>query len=1072
MQRLRFLSFWLVVAFLTTAVSPAPAQVASGSLAGQVLDQSGAAVPGARLALINEQTGIERTTLSDESGGFVFPVVPSGIYTVRTEHAGFRTYAVKGLQVEIAQNVRHDILMELGETATTVEVSATAPLLNQRSAELSQAIGHRQIVEIPLNGRNFMDLTKLVPGVTELAGTSQSTGLAINGQRANQVGFYFDGIDTRTEERGKPAFSPSIEAIEEFRIQQNAFSAEYGRTPAAINLTLRPGTNDIHGTLFEFLRNNALDARSFFSPTVDPLRRNQFGGVVSGPILRNKTFFMANYEGLRTRRAATLFHSVPTLKQRQGDFSDDDPIFDPASYSPQANTRQQFAGNRIPRERFSQIGTAALTYFPEPNTPAAGGFNYIVRTANTDDSDQFHGRLDHQINERSLLFGRYSFSDSIAEIPSGLPLTGSTDTTRVHSVTVQESHTFSPNKVNQFRIGWTFYDTTLTFPTADGNPAVTEFGLFNLNPPAFAAGIPRIETIGLSNIGASPFQPQGPREHIYSLADDFSWIAGKHTIKFGFDGRYYRPAGKVQVTPNGILTFQNRYTTQPGVARTGSAVADMLLGAVFSGRATALAESNGLVSLKYFYTGYYIQDEIRLARNFTLNLGLRYEYQTPYKERYNDLAIFDPLTARFLEVDKDIDDLHEPDRNNFAPRIGLAWTAAPKTVIRAGGGVFYGQPRGSEFTSFQLSPPFVVDSTLNASPNIPDLEGRLFPAPQVRDAGGNILVLPTTNIFTLDPKFRTNYTYQWNVGVQREIAGNVMLEVAYVGNSAHKLTARDTVNQAFLDPDPSRPTPVQSRRPNPNVADVSVVKSLDNSNYHGLNVKLDKRFSHGLSVLGSYTWSKAMGIGGALFGDQSNTQDARDRRAEYGPLEFNQTQRLTVAWIYELPFGPQRRLASDARGVAGAIVGGWSFQGTFRAHTGFPLTPRSTVSSNVGRQDQNRADRLCDGNLSGSTRTIDRWFDTSCFVNHPFGRFGNSGAGVIVGPGLQTFDLTLMKNTRLSIGAAREPLNVQFRAEAFNAFNHPVFGDPNMNAGTAQFGVIRSTRVGGRQLQLALKLLF
>jgi hypothetical protein len=1061
----------LAAALLFVFVVSAPAQVASGSLVGQVLDQSGATVPNARITLLNEQTGIERSTTSDDSGSFVFPIVPSGVYTLRAENTGFKTYAVKGLQVEVAQRVTHDVRMELGETATTVEVSATAPLLDQRSAEVSQVIGHRQIIEIPLNGRNFMDLARLVPGVAELAGTSQSTGLAINGQRANQIGFYFDGIDTRTEERGKPAFSPSVEAIEEFRIQQNAFSAEYGRTPAAVNLTLRPGTNEFHGTLFEFLRNDAFDARSFFSPTVDPLRRNQFGGVVSGPIWRNKTFFMANYEGLRTRRSTTLFHSVPTARQRAGDFSEGNPVYDPATYNAQTNTRQQFPGNIIPTNRFSQTGVAALQYFPEPNTAPVGGFNYIVRTANTDDSDQFHGRLDHQINERSLLFGRYSFNDSKAEVPSGLPLTGSLDTTRVHSVTLQESHTFSPTKVNQFRIGWTFYDTTLTFPTVEGNPAVTEFGLNNLNPPAIAAGIPRIETVGLSNIGASPFQPQGPREHIYSLADDFSWIAGKHTIKFGFDGRYYRPAGKVQVTPNGILTFQNRYTTQPGVANTGSAVADLLLGAVFSGRATVFAESNGLVSMKYFYTGYYIQDEMRLARNFTLNLGLRYEYQTPYKERYNDLAIFDPVTARFLEVDKDIDHLHDPDRNNFAPRVGIAWTVTPKTVIRAGGGVFYGQPRGSEFTSFQLSPPFVIDSTLNSNPNVPDLAGRLFPAPTVRDAAGNILVAPSTNIFTLDPRFRTNYTYQWNFSVQREIVGNVLLEVAYVGNSAHKLTARDTVNQAFPDPDPTRPTPVQSRRPNPNVADVSVVKSLDNSNYHGLNVKLDKRFSHGLSILGAYTWSKAMGIGGALFGDQSNSQDARNRRAEYGPLEFNQTQRLTVAWIYELPFGRGRPLGSNLEGIANGLAGGWSFQGTFRAHTGFPLTPRSTVSSNVGRQDQNRADRLCDGNLDGDASSIDRWFDTSCFVNHAFGTFGNSGPGVIEGPGLQTFDLTLMKNNRFSLGG-REPVNLQFRVEAFNAFNHPVFGDPNMNAGTAQFGFIRSTRVGGRQLQLALKLLF
>jgi Carboxypeptidase regulatory-like domain/TonB dependent receptor/TonB-dependent Receptor Plug Domain len=1060
----------LVSCMLATCVLSSLAQGTTGSVAGQLVDPSNAPVADAKLVLQDEQTGIERAATSDGAGRYVVASVPPGVYTLRVETPGFKTYAVRGLQVEVAQQITHNIRLELGDVEVSVEVSAAAPLLNQRSADVSQVIGHRQIVELPLNGRDFLDLAKLVPGVAQLAGTSQSTGLAINGQRANQIGFYVDGIDTRTEERGQTSFRPSVEAIQEFRIQENSFSAEYGRTPAAINLTLRPGTNAFHGTVFEFLRDDAFDARDFFSSTVDPLNRDQFGAVVGGPVLRSRTFFMVNYEGLRTSRDATLFHSVPTTKQRQGDFSEHGPIFDPATYDPQTNSRQPFPGNVIPPERFSQIGIAALKYFPEPNTSPVGGFNYVVRTTNTADADQFHVRVDHHLSERSHIFGRYSYSDSLAESPSGLPLTGSATTTTVHSVTLQEFHSFSATKLNHFRAGWTFFDTLVTFPLADSNLAVTEFGLRNLNPPSFAFGLPRIETVGLSNIGANPFQPQGTREHMYSLADDFTWVAGRHTLKFGFDGRYYRPAGLVQVTPNGVLTFANRYAAQPGVAGTGHAVADLLLGAMSTARATILAESNGQVSLKHFYTAYYVQDEMRLTGNLTANIGLRYEYQTPYTERYNDLAIFDPETATFLEVGSDIDHLHAPDRNNIAPRLGVAWTLAPQTVLRAGVGLFYGQPRGSEFTSFQLSPPFVLDQTLTANPNVPDLAGRLFPVPPVRDAAGNIIVSPTTNVFTLDPEFQTNYTWQWNVGVQRQVAPNLLVEVAYVGNSAYRLTGRDLVNQAFPDPDPARPTPVQSRRPNPNAADVNVVKSLDPSNYHALNVKVDKRFSHGLSVLGAYTWSKVMGIGGSLFGDQSNAQDARNRQAEYAPLEFNQAHRVTVAWIYELPFGRGRLFGSNLGGFAEALVGGWSLQGTFLGHSGFPLTPVSTVSSNVGRQDRNRPDRLCDGNLDADSQSIDRWFDTSCFANHPFGRFGNSGNGVIIGPGLQTFDLALMKSNRFSV-AGRE-MTLQFRVEAFNAFNRPAFGDPNLNVGTPQFGAIRSTRIGGRELQLGLKLLF
>lgn len=1058
------------VAALLWGLLPLCGQVSTGSVAGQVTDSTGAVVAAAKVTLLNEGTGQERTAATDASGAYLFPLVQSGFYTVRVEMQGFKAYAARKMEVQVSQQVTHDVRLDVGETTTTVEVAAVTPVLDQRSAEVGQVIGQREVVELPLNGRNFLDLAKLVPGVAELGTTTQSNGLAINGQRANQIGFYFDGVDTRTETSGKPAFSPSIEAIQEFKIQQNDFAAEFGRSPAGINLTLRSGTNQFHGTLFEFVRNNKLDARSFFSPRVDPLRRNQFGAVVSGPIFRNKTFFMGNFEGLRTRRASTLFRSVLTAQQREGNFNEGFPVYDPATFNAAANTRQPFAGNIIPRARFGRMGTAALQYYPAPNAPGSGGFNYVVSASSQADSNQFHTRVDHQISERDSVFGRLSYSKGESVSPSGMPLTGGLNNTKATSLTVQESHTFSPSTVNQFRVAWTYFKDRGGFPLADRNLAVEEFGMLNLTPSTDAFGLPQLNVAGLTTIGANAFQPSGPKENFFSLADDLSWVRGKHSMKFGFDGRYYRPAGLVQQTPNSILTFENRFTNAPGVARTGNAVADLVLGLPYTGRATLFAESNGWVSLKYYYTGFYVQDEIRLNAKLTLNMGLRYEYQTPYYERFGDLAIFDLYGSRFLKLDEDIKQLHRPDKNNFAPRVGIAYSMTPKTVIRAGFGTFYGQPRGSEFSSFQLSPPFVIDTTLTSNPNVPDLVGRLFPRVQVRDAAGKILLAPNVNVFSLDANWRTNYTWQWNFGIQRELANGLLWETGYVGNAAHKMTGRDLPNQAFLDADPARPTPVINRRPNPNIGDVSYVSALDNSNYHSLNVKLNKRFAGGFSLLGAYTYSKVMGIGGALFGDQSRQQDARNRRAEYAPLEFNQKQRLTMAWIYELPLGKGKRFFTGASGVGNTMVSGWSLQGNYTVHSGFPLTPVSSVSTNVGRQDTNRADRVCDGNLQ-SGRTIDRWFDTSCFVNHAFGRFGNSGNGVIIGPAVNNFDFTIMKNTYVGMGS-REPLNLQFRAEFFNGFNHASFADPNLTAGTAQFGVIRGTRINGREIQLALKILF
>ena len=392
--------------------APLFAQVSTGSVAGQVTDQSRGLIAGAAITLTNQATGASRTTRTDTTGSYTFPLVAPGSYRIGAAMAGFKTFEASGLEIQVAQQVTHNFALEVGDAATKIEVVESAPVLEQRTAEIGQVIGHREVVELPLNGRNFLDLAKLVPGVTELAGSSQSNGLSINGQRANQIGFYFDGIDTRTETSGKPAFSPSIEAIQEFRIQQNDFAAEFGRSPAAINLTLKSGANQFHGTAFEFMRNNVLDARSFFARQVDPLRRNQFGGVLSGPILRQKTFFMVNYEGLRTRRANTQYQTLPSANQREGNFAGGPQLFDPATYDATANRRQPFPGNVIPKTRFGLMGNAALKYFPAPNSPGSPAFNNVVSASSQADADQFHTRIDHQIGERDLLFGRFSSSKS------------------------------------------------------------------------------------------------------------------------------------------------------------------------------------------------------------------------------------------------------------------------------------------------------------------------------------------------------------------------------------------------------------------------------------------------------------------------------------------------------------------------------------------------------------------------------------------------------------------------------------------------------------------------------------
>ena len=876
-------------------LAPLRAQVSNGSVAGRVTDPASAVIPAATVTLINQGTGLSRIVKTSANGDYMFPIVDPGAYTLRAEAAGFKAYEATGVTVQVAQSVTQNVQLQVGDTSSKVEVVAKAAVLDERTAEVGQVIEHREVVDLPLNGRQLLDLAKLVPGVAELdpGPGSQSNGLAINGLRANQIGFFIDGVDVRTESSGKPAFTPSIEAIQEFKIQENDFSADSGRNPVAINLTLRSGTNDFHGALFEFLRNNDFDARSFFSPSVSALRRNQFGVVIAGPVIRNKVFFMFNYEGLRSSSGFTQYLSVPTNNQRAGNFVGGPIIYDPATYNPATNSRQAFPGNIIPTSRFGAIGNAILKYYPAPNA-SSGGFNYITDTAAVSTPNQYNTRLDYQIGEKDQLFGRYTYANGNNSTPTGLPLTGTIETILSNNVTLQESHTFSPSAINQARLAWTYYKDYVGFPLAATN-LTPDFGLLNLNPQSIARGLPQVVVPGLSTIGANAFQPNGPRENIFSFADDFTWIRGRHTWKFGFDGRLYRPAALVQQTPNGIITFANQFSNQVNVPGTGSAVADLLLGTPTSVRATQLAETNGWVSLKYYYYAGYAQDEIRIRPNLIATLGLRYEYQTPYNDIYNNLADFNPRTGQFLKLGDQINNLNNPDGNNFGPRVSFAWSVSPKTVIRTGFGVFYGEPRGSEFGSFPLSPPFVIDQTVVSNPLVPNLIGQLFQIPVVRNpVTHQILESPSVNVFSLDPNFRTNYTYNWNFTGQREIMHDILFEVGYVANSAHKLTGRSLVNQAVLDPDPTHPTPVITRRPNPNIGDVSMVEALDNSNYNSLVAKINKRFSSGFSILGAYTYSKAMGIGGALSGDQSRQQNAYNRRAEYAALEFNQTQRLTA----------------------------------------------------------------------------------------------------------------------------------------------------------------------------------
>lgn len=1047
----------VVLLGLLLEAAPASGQGTQGSISGTVFDASGSVLPGVAVRLTNDGTGQRWDTVTGGAGNYLFPALLPGLYTVEAELTGFKAFRSSGVSLQVAQQATLDLRLDLGSVSDSVEVRATAPILNRERATVGQVIENKQIVDMPLNGRNFLQLGLLVPGASENPGAQSQ--FSISGMRGNMTSTLFDGMEVRAVRNGRPAIQPSVDALQEFRIQQNSFSAEYSTGTAVINVAFKSGTNDFHGTAYEFLRNDKLDARNVFDRTdLPPFRRNQFGAAGGGPIRPNRLFFFANYEGLRTQRSRTVFANVPTPAQLSGDFSGGPQIFDPLTYDPATNSRAPFPGNRIPAGRISQIATAAAAIYPQPNLIGVPGQNYVTVRSNPDDADQGNLRLDAVLTANQSVFGRYSEFRSYNETLGALPFAGNINRNNGRNMTLNHTWLLSPTLTHQARLGYTFVDVLVGNPLADRPLATEALGLRNLNIPQHSQGLTQLNIVGITTMGSGPFTPQGSREHLYELGNDISWHRGRNALKTGFVARRYRPALRALLTPNGILNFENRFSSQIGVAGTGSPIADFVLGYPLSARVGTPIETNGFVDLVYNSYGVYVQDDIKVNPKLTVNLGLRYEYQTPIRERFNAARSWSVEEQRFLEVGRDIPSLTKPDRNNFAPRLGAAYSLTPRTVLRAGAGVFYGFVRGDEYPIYQLNPPFSNDVTINSDPIRPTLlPGTLFPVPST-------VLRPGTSIFSLYYDFPANYTYQWNVTIQRELLESLAVEVSYVGSASRNLTGRDLPNQAFPDAELSRPTPVQGRRPFPAFGDMSIAGALDSANYNALQVKVERRYRGGLSILGAFTYGKALGISEG--GDQSAITDPRDRRRDYGPLPYDQRLRFTTSFAYEIPVGRGRRFLSDAPGWVDAVLGGWQAGGVVTMRTGEYRSPTSNVSANRGRSDRNRPDRIADGNLSRGERTITRWFDTGAFRPQAFGAFGNAGEGVLVMPGVHNWDLSLLKDFRLT-----SDVKAQFRGEFFNAFNHPNYGFPGLVIGTPQFGVITTAR-DARSIQLALKLIW
>ena len=1077
---------YVFAAALFTAA--AIAQVETARMVGTVRDQSGAVVPDAAVTFTNTATGISSQTKSRADGAYESVPLRIGTYRVTAEREGFKRVIRDGIVLQIQQTAVLDLTMEVGQVSQDIVVSADAPLLTMNEATQGQVIDNRKVVDLPLNGRDYIQLALLSAGANEQAPGGRVGGFSGSGMRATQNNYLLDGVDNNSAQiayqgRQGEAVKPNVDAIQEFKVMTNSFSAEYGRaTGAVVNVSLKSGTNGLHGTAFEFVRNEKLDAKNFFDlpdESKPPFKRNQYGFSLGGPVIRNKTFFFGDYEWSRIHESRTVNNTIPTARMIGGDFSELLPatkIYDPATLA--GGDRQPFAGNIIPKSRFDAIGAKLAAFYPAPNK-AGITRNFLFNPPNNTDRDHWDIKIDHTFSERNSVYGRYSYQQDLEPRSPSLPPpaygTGqdATDFTHTgHNVMLGWNHVFSPSLILATKAAWNRLLTDREPPVDRSINA--ELGLRGVNTTI--PGMAQFGVTGYTAIGIGTTTPNLADSQNRQLVSDLTWIRGRHSAKFGINFSWIQAFLFNPQDALGNFSFDGSYTRNARTLREGNAVADLLLGYAAQAQTSTFAYMNQRAPFYDFYA----QDEWRLTGRLTLNLGLRYEAHLPMVETRNLWSNFDidtnpakPVLVPAKDGSRfDRATIH-PDLNDYGPRFGFAWRANNKTVFRGGLGVYYAQYEGFGGAQFlETNPPFTYKAVLTTNRVDPTivLSTGLPPDTVSPKNAANI------QTSSYDRNLRHGYAEQWSFSIQRELPGDILLEAGYYANSAHKLMRRTEGNWAL--PGPGN---INSRRRYSSILvpqDGVVVGPLAgtfrqedtvDANYQSLQLKFEKRLSRGLSVLSSYIWSKAISNGrgesGAGGVSSGLPQDPLNLRGERSLADEHRPQRWVTSIIYNLPFGRGKMFLSSAPRFVEGALGGWTVAGitTFESGPLQTLTVRGNPS-NTGGPD--RPNVVHDWHLPSSARSLNQWFDVTAFVpNAPF-TYGNAGRNLLDSPGIVNLDLAIYKEFR-----ATDRARLQFRAEAFNASNTPHFGVPNASVGDPTFGQINGANEG-RDLQFGLKVIF
>jgi hypothetical protein len=1072
---------------------PAAAQQETASITGTVRDDSGGVVRQAAVTVTNVQTNTSAYTESDDGGSYRLTSLRPGRYTVTIERTGFTRSLRSGITLQVDETAVIDVTLTPGQVTESVEVNAPTSLLQTQTSSRGQVIDQHKIAELPLNGRDYNHLAHLSPGVLPATPRLNSVGFKgafnVNGNRPFSNVFQLDGVDNISYSnsfRGENVqlVQPSLEALQEFKIQTNAYSAEYGRSSGAVvNATIKSGTNTIRGGVYEFLRNDALDANNFFSNALGapkPKReRNQFGAAVGGPLLRNRTFWFADYEGLRDLEGVPRTRQVPTADEKEGRFSS--VVVDPFAPGRPAFGQNDQGQYVIPGERWDLVGKEIVKLIPDANVP--GSATLYASTPVTDTrQDQFDIRIDHQIAPNLASFGRYSFVDTLTFRPSPLgglaegsfnDTFGSNDN-RSQGLALGLTWTVSPRLVGDLRFGYSRGDY-YTRPPNFGVDGPGEIGLKNVpNDPRIVGGIPKIFMLGFDPVGRHTSTPQFQTPRSWNPRATFSWTRGAHFVKFGGEFLHVDTRINDLNATIGRIEFENRFTNR--------AVGDLLLGLPSRFQLTSLTVMDQGQNMQF----YFVQDDYRITPALTANLGVRYEYSTPPIEANNQFANFDPGTGTMVFA-KDGGgyerSLIHPDRNNVAPRLGFAYTPWSKLVVRGGYGVFYTHTvRQGREGLLGFNPPFLIDYgyQTNVTGAAAVASAALF---RLEDGYPSGLLDPASLSPTVlrrgqDPNQRSPYVQQYHAGVQYQLRPDLVLDVAYVGNKGTKLPGFRNINQraVIVNADGSHSA---GARPYPAFGDIQWMENRVSSTYKSLQFRLDKRFTHGLTGTAAYTLGEAIAdapdhistsaVGpGVDVGIYREPQDGYNLRAERGPAEFDIRHRFVASGIWELPFGEGRRFGNDWNRALDLLLGGWQITGLYALQSGLPLTATIAASTvaNLGTERRVRPNVVGDPVLPESERTVARWFNTDAFVSPAPQAFGNAGIGIMRGPGHANLDVSAAK--KFSIGQQR---SVQFRTEVFNAFNHANFGPPNLMRESSGFGQILSAG-NARIIQFGLKFYF